>query len=81
MDRRSTLVLAALGALAVALAALGAGCEGIADIPDDTIICCQTLDQVATMRRLDCVWNPEGRVVEYARCPDAGPEDGGSSEE
>jgi hypothetical protein len=75
------LVRAAAAWLVLALAAI-AGCEGLEDIPNDTIICCQTLDEVATRTRIDCVYNPEGRVVEYWRCPDAGPpEDAGAPAE
>lgn len=66
---------AVVGTVLVALVSLAAGCEGTEDIPNSTIICCQTLDEVATRTRIDCVYNPDGRVVEYWRCPDAGPGD------
>lgn len=51
---------------------LAPACDGIEDIPDDRIICCLNGERYFTTARIDCVYDPDGRVVEYARCADAG---------
>jgi hypothetical protein len=60
------------GAAALWLLASVPACEGLEDIPDDRVICCQNGDQLFMIRRIDCVFDPAGRVVEYERCGDAG---------
>ena len=57
-----------------------AGCDGIEDIPNDRVICCQNGEVLTLMKRIDCVYDPAGRVVAYALCEtdaavveDAGP--------
>lgn len=57
--------------LACLLAILPA-CDGIEDIPDDRIVCCRNGDRLFTVARIDCVYDPDGRVVAYALCADGG---------
>lgn len=58
--------------LLAALITLVPACEGIEDIPDSTVICCLNDGRYFLIMRLDCVYDPAGRVVEYRYCDDAG---------
>jgi hypothetical protein len=60
-----SLVLAAL------VVAGAPACDGLEDIPDDRIVCCRNGDAVFLIQRLECVWDPAGRVVLYEECGDA----------
>lgn len=55
-------------------AMFSAGCEGLADIPNDRVICCQNGDEIYMSVRINCVFDRAGRVVAYALCDTDGGE-------